>query len=141
MTYHEWGEEDFDWAGLCEAGNFIHDYCMKRARLCVHWKEKYGTLRYEYLGSCLYGEWPVHKIFYPGHLFYRWPKRLMPIDRAIGKSLEFLKIAPLVRGYQIRTLRKALFKAVEKYPHLEDEILSDAPEEVVGKEIHNRYWS
>ena len=143
MPYHSWydEEDDFDFGRLNEAGFFIHKYCIKRARLYIHWKEKYGTLRYEYINSCLFGFWPIHHIFKPACLRYQWTKWVMNIDIVLGRLLEFIGVAPLVRRYQLYIFRKALFAAVKKYPDMEDEILSDAPEEVIGEEIHSRYWT
>lgn len=41
-----------------------------------------------------------------------------------------------------RVLYAVMQEAIGRWPHLEDEILSDfaANEEIVGKEIHDRYW-
>ena len=158
---HIWGDEDFDWEGLNDAGSFIHQYCMSRARLCIHWKEKYGTLRYEYLDSCLFSDHtPIHSILKPGRLFlhynkinikhiiklkdrilFRIGKAIMNIERPIGILLQVLYISSLIRKYQLWIFRRAIFKAIEKWPHLEDEILEDAPEIVIGTELHEKYWS
>ena len=140
MTHHVWGD-DFDWQRLDAAGEFISSYCIHRARLRIHWKEKWGTLRYEYLECILFGEWPIHALIKPGYLFYQFPKWFRPIEDVLGYVLEFLRISPMIRKYQLKIFKEALMAAVERYPDLKDEILSDAPEEVVGKEIHNQYWT
>lgn len=122
---HEWGDKDFDWHGLNAAGSFIARYCMHKARLKIHWKEKYGTLRIEWLSSCLFGYSPVHNLVYPGYLYYKWPSWVMKIDRGLGSVLRVLRITNLIAGYQLKTLNRALARAVEYWPHLKDEIEDD----------------
>ena len=49
MPYHQWGDEDFDWEALNEAMDYIGRFCGRWARLVVLMKEKYGTIRYEFI--------------------------------------------------------------------------------------------
>lgn len=49
MTYHIWGDTDFDWDSLDKAIRFISRFNYKYARLSIMMKEKYGTIRYECL--------------------------------------------------------------------------------------------
>lgn len=54
--HHEWGE-DFDWDDLQEAMGFIYKYCKWLAGLRVLMKEKYGTIRYEYVWLWRHSDW------------------------------------------------------------------------------------
>jgi hypothetical protein len=127
---HSWGDSWFRKYGedLHNAGSFISRYCRTRAHLCIHWKEKWGTLRFEFIGSCIFDRyWPIHSIFYPGHLFYRFPKWMLKVDWAVGCVLFGLGIGQLIQRYQLFILRRAINLAVKKWPHIEKEITADSP--------------
>lgn len=47
--HHEWGEEDFDFHELCKAERWINKFYRRAAKKNMMSKEKYGTLRYEYM--------------------------------------------------------------------------------------------
>lgn len=49
MTYHEWGDKSFDWKSLWEACNYIQKTTKRYSGLDVMMKEKYGTLRFEFI--------------------------------------------------------------------------------------------
>lgn len=126
MADHYWGDEDFDWEALHQAGTFIAHYCKTRAWLVLHWKEKYGTLRYEFLTSTLFSQHtPIHSLWRPGHLYYRYSIRCRKIDEFIGRILWSLGITKLVQKYQLFILRRAVELAKQKYPHIADEITDD----------------
>jgi hypothetical protein len=134
---HRWGDGWFEKNGedLNAAGNYIYDYCFKRARYRFHWKEKYGTLRHEFAYCSLVSSFnALHDIFYPGYMFYQFPLWFrVYIDRPITKVLNFLKIIPLIQRYQIYTLRKAYENAIRKFPHIEAEIMLDC-------ELEDSHW-
>lgn len=52
MPYHNWEDSDFDWKALHGAGALISRLSVW-VGLKVWWKEKYGTLRYEFI--CMWG--------------------------------------------------------------------------------------
>lgn len=122
---HTWGDKDVDWAGIEDAAEMIHDYCVKRARLGGQYKEKWGTVRfYAQFGLSL------HSLVYPGHCFNRFPSWLWKLDlRVITPVLNFL-FGKLWAKWQARIYAKAYKRAIEKYPHLKEEILccADYPE-------------
>lgn len=131
MTYHDWGDKDFDWEALNNAGEYISSYCMKRARLYIHWKEKYGTLRYQHLSSCIFNRyWPIHTLINPGHLYYRFPRWMINIEYIVGDVLYYIGVVKIIQKYQLWILKRALLRAVKKFPHIKDEILADTPEEI-----------
>lgn len=59
---------------------------------------------------------------------------------SIPSIIRHLKLEGIWVKYSKWLLRRAIFNAVKKWPSLEDEILSDADEEIVGTEIHSKYW-
>lgn len=50
MASHIWGD-GFDFDRLNKAGNQIENIFMELSGLQLHWKEKYGTLRYEWFSN------------------------------------------------------------------------------------------
>lgn len=49
MTYHEWGDEDFDWEALNKVVGIFYIFLPQLGRMTCHPKEKYGTLRLDFL--------------------------------------------------------------------------------------------
>jgi hypothetical protein len=47
MVHHVWGD-GFDFNGLYIAGRWIETFYRRLTKNHIQWKEKYGTLRYEY---------------------------------------------------------------------------------------------
>jgi hypothetical protein len=127
---HYWGDEEVDWDGINNAADFIYDFCVKWARLGGQSKEKYGQVRfYASFGLSL------HSLCYPGHYFYRFPKWLITADLFwITPACQKLGLSRLWMWYQSKIYRLAYKKAVEKWPHLRDEVLCAAgyPEFLVG---------
>lgn len=143
-NYHEWGDEDFDWASLGKAERLLNRL-LKLGRIGVHTKEKYGTLRASiYFFS---GTW--HDILYPGYVYnqysflreqrwyldiYFWPK----VFYYTGLS----HIIRFIQMYVFYTL--AYYLVMKKYPHIKEEICVDAdyPELIIGgQDIHDKYWT
>lgn len=138
MATHFWGDKDFDWEGLNKVMRYIYNYVYKRSLVRVSMKEKFGTIRYEW-------------IFIPGESVRAGFRITLPFFRRKSKYIKEGMpiviwswydsiIARLWRRYGYWLLKRAIFKAVAKWPHLEDEIFEDAPEELIGEEIYSRYW-
>jgi len=118
---HTWGD-GFDFEGLHTAGLFIMDYTKRRSLCNLSWKEKYGTIRYEYIfppfGS-FYGRNRVHYWWICSRIYNKWAELTWYI---------------VYRGIK---------KAIAKWPHLKDELLSDFAgdhPDIVGIEIYRQYW-
>ena len=95
-VYHEWGDDWPYWKDLNEVMDYIWKYVFKRSRCSVIMKEKYGTIRYE---------WVIPKD-------YRW-----------NSKIDFLYNMHVKLGRFF--LEKAIFKACNKWPHVRNEILDD----------------
>ncbi len=122
---HLWGDENFDWKSLDEASNYIWKRCRRYGRFGVWTKEKYGTLRIS--TTCAYwGEWPIHNIFKPGHVCYRWPRWIMLyVEYPLGTFFRAIGVTSLVVKYQTAVLKYFWKRAAKKWPQVSKEILDE----------------
>lgn len=131
---HSWGDKDFDWKALDDAGRDLEKFCRRYGRLGLHVKEKYGTLR-AYTHFCSY---PIlHSLVYPGYVFNQFPKWLWNLDCSyLSPCLEWA--LPHIQKYQSFIYRKGYEKIVKKYPHIKKEIIccADYPE-LLGRTIND----
>ncbi len=152
MTYHRWGDEDFDWEALNEAMNDIFNFCKKWAYMHIHMKEKYGSIRYEFTFSYLVKSYiPLHDILKPGYLYIRYTNNeklnnfIFWLDRnMVGPLIRVMRIDALINKYRRWIFDKSIIKTVKKYPHIAEEILEDYPFEEKPKQligIKNIPWS
>ena len=143
MSYHVWGDEWFQKYGndLNQAMEFISVECKRRAGMVIMIKEKYGSIRFEYL-YFYPNEWPIYGYFYPGRIYYRWPRWMRRVERLAIKVMDKTGLTKRLHYQQTKTLKAVVFEAIDKWPHLKDEILSDLSchENIVGKKIHDQYW-
>ncbi len=139
---HDWSDESFDWDGLNDAIRYIA-YGLKRWRVPVRdYKEKFGTARI----YCSLGWGSFYDIFYPGCVWYKkfWPVRL---DHFLSYDTPILRwINKIVCPFHIWLYARYYRKAVEKWPHLREEILSMADhgelfEGRVPGYKHSDYWT
>lgn len=130
MAYHHWGEEGVDWEGINDAAEFLRTYMLKRKLPVLQAKEKFGTVRV----YCSFGLWGFHGIWYPGHAFYRWDGWRRWLDYTIGMKIMNFCNWLWIKKWHAKVYREAYRQAVEKWPHLSDEILcaADWDELLVG---------
>lgn len=120
---HSWGSEWDERFGddLTEAHYYIINYVKRRTGCYLMSKEKYGTIRYEY-------------IFPPGGgLFYRhWYSRFWIASKLYQLWVSF--------GWYMT--KRAVYSAIQKYPWLADELMQDlaSNDKLVGKRVHSKYW-
>lgn len=122
---HDWSDETVDWQGINDAAEFIGEGLRKWGRICVYgYKEKFGTVRVD----CFFGWATFHAIVRPGYMWIPkwWPWGLdLFLSRYIfapGGMLNRWFIVP----FHYKLYRWHYKKAVEKWPHLREEILSAA---------------
>ena len=135
-----WGDEEFDWEGLNDAGYIISRYCRRWGRLGCNTKEKWGALRAD---MSPIGFLSLHAIVFPGYAFSHFPKWLFKIDVFVISRI-FERFQKPIGWWQRKVYNAAYQKALKKYPHLKEEILVDAeyPQFIDGAmEIHNKYWT
>lgn len=131
MPYHDWSEETFDWDSLYKAERLANKLMKRLGRIGVHSKEKFGTLRWDiYLFNGT-----LHSFTHPGYVYSQYPKWLWIFD-CNYKPLRFLKF--IVVPWQKLVVKLTFSILVKKYPHIVDEIISDAPRELLTKELSKR---
>lgn len=127
---HRWGDEGVDWTGINDAADYIGSYCRRWGRVGGQTKEKYGTVRF----YAHFGWLNLHTLVYPGYASCQFPKWLWKIDiTCIGPILQCFFEQVFVR-WQKAVYSRAYINACKKWPHLQEEILSDAdyPEFIKG---------
>jgi len=131
MPYHVWGEKDFDWDSLYEAIN-IGTRMMKRlGRIGVHSKEKYGTARW----SLYFFDGTLHSFTHPGYVYNQYPKWLWKLNCRL--KLPKLLRRP-IQSYQAFIVKITFSYLCYKFPHIIDEIISDAPRELLTPKLKKR---
>lgn len=110
---------------LNEAGRYIEVNCRRWARLGVHTKEKYGTLRVDATGA-YWTYWPVFSLFYPGYCYYQWPKWMIRyIEMPLAEVFILTGLTRIVNRYQKAVLKYFWKRAAKKWSHISKEILDD----------------
>lgn len=139
MSYHLWGDDWEHWNDLYKAETWIRKY-VKRHSLCrIISKEKYGSIRFEYLlppyTSLMRRSFGIYA---PWKKTTRWGS-YRPCLWCWEQSLVNRLWCKL--GWW--TTKRAVLKAVKKWPYLKDELLSDiaSDEKLMGKKIHDQYWT
>lgn len=137
MPHHDWSDKSFDWKSLNKA-EILGNKIMKRlARIGIHSKEKYGTIRW----SLYLFNGTLHSLTHPGYVYSQYPKWLWSFD-VRNKPLKFLQKP--INLYQKLIVALTFEYLVYKYPHITDEIISDAPRELLFKKLSKRVgkmWS
>ncbi len=122
-TFHVWGDSWSHWEELYEAEQYIVNYVYKYSRCHISMKEKYGTLRYEW-------------IFAPGGGFSIGFRVKVPFIKVKKKYIEekqpiyiftwqYSYIYKLWIRYGKYVLDKAVKSACVKFPNCKAEILDD----------------
>jgi hypothetical protein len=131
MPYHEWGDDSFDWNSLNEAINRGTKLMERVGRIGVHSKEKYGTARW----SLYLFDGTMHSFTHPGYVYSQYPKWLWVFDVSY-KPLRFLK--PIINWWQKIVIKLTFLYLSRRYLHIVDEIISDAPHELLSKDLRLR---
>tara|TARA_Y100000310_G_scaffold287022_1_gene311662 strand:+ start:31 stop:423 length:393 start_codon:yes stop_codon:yes gene_type:complete len=121
MVSHNWSDESVDWSGIHKAAQYIGRRLLKWRIGVRQYKEKWGTVRV----YCSLGCYRLHDLTHPGHCFSRYPKWLWRFDIRYGGYIMWplnQVLLPLHRWIYRNTYKKA----VQKWPHLREEILCAA---------------
>lgn len=136
MPRHYWGDEDFDWNSLYSAIDEATFIMKTFGRIGVHSKEKYGTARW----SIYMFDGTLHSLTHPGYVYCQYPKWLWRFD-VHYRPLLFL--IPFIVFWQKHVIRFAFNYVCNKYPHIDKEIVMDAPEELLSEKLRilrNSLW-
>lgn len=131
MPYHEWGDESFDWDSLYKAERIGNKMMRKLGRIGVHSKEKYSTIRW----SLFLFDGSLHSFTHPGHVYSRYPKWLWKLN--CKYKLPKLLRKP-IQTYQKLVVRFTFRYLCNRFPHIADEILMDAPRELLPDDLRKR---
>lgn len=111
---HKWGKEGVDFGGIYDAASYIGGKLRTYGRVNVSdMKEKYGTARV-YVS---FGWTQLHDITHPGYHYIQWKGG----HYYVPSWLNYLVIP-----YQKWLYRYYYKKALKKFPHLVEEILTGA---------------
>ncbi len=125
MPYHDWSDDDFDWASLNKACVYLKTNCRRWARFGVHAKEKYGTMRID-TTVAYWNYWPVYGLFKPGYCYYHWPRWMLRyVERPLAKVFRAIGLTGLVNKYQAAVLKFFWKRAARKWSHISAEILEE----------------
>ncbi len=130
MARHDWSDKTFDWDSLYKAES-LGNKIFRFFRIGVHSKEKFGSLRWSFYlfnGS-------MHSITHPGYVYSQYPKWLWSFDCKY-KPLRFLK--PIITPLQCLVIRLTFSYLCYKFPTVIDEIISDAPRNLLSKKLRIR---
>lgn len=118
---HHFGDKDVDWNGIDDAAIYICDFCAFWGRFGGQAKEKFGTVRF----YANFGCYSLISITHPRYHFKHsiW-QPYVKFDNAFGESIvRFSGLRLLLNWWQPKVYRLAYKKALQKWPHLRDEIL------------------
>jgi len=135
---HVWGDEGVDWQGIDDAARYIGENLRRWGRIQVKdYKEKWGTVRV----YCHFGCEALFWFVYPGWVYYRWPDWVMKIDRSDISYFLWRAFERILVPYQVYVYKAVYNKAVKRWPHLRQEILTDCdyPDLVMSKEVQREY--
>lgn len=131
---HSWGD-GFDFDRLDRAHNIIYSRVKRLSGCYLMSKEKYGTIRYEH-------------VFPPN---FRWLRIRSPtkVTNMYGTYRPYLftwDTCWLYRKWRLfgwKVLVRVVQEVIEDFPDMEDELMQDLAcnEELVGKEVHDKYWT
>jgi hypothetical protein len=133
MPRHDWSDDSFDWAGLNDAIDIIYWWTRHIGRFGGQLKEKWGCVRF----YVFFSDGTLYSIVKPGYYFYRWPRWVRRIDyNIVQKISRYTGVLYLLLKWQQFIYYVAYKRAVDKHPHLRDEILVDADFHELLEGIH-----
>ena len=131
MVHHDWSDENFDWKSLSEAETLGCKLMKRIGRIGVHSKEKYGIIRLDLYLS----DGSLHSLTHPGYVASQYPKWLWGLNCKF--KLPKLLLRP-IQLYQALIIKLTFSYLCYKYPHIIDEIIMDAPRDLLSKDLAKR---
>jgi hypothetical protein len=116
---HYWGDPDVPWADIDDAAYYIGKGLRKWRVDVRQWKEKFGTVRV----YCSLGIWGWHQLAYPGYVHSQWPKWLWKLSLSRWTTWPLRPLNFFVIPFHKWLYRRYYAKAVQKWPHIREEIL------------------
>lgn len=112
-------QEDYEFLNSCVSRLYK---ITRKYRMGFHFKEKYGTLRFEYSP---YSYWhPLHSLLYPGYYFiqykYKW---MIKLDRKL--NFLFTPICEWLYKKWCKEVNKLFWKFIAERPDMAYEILDE----------------
>lgn len=132
---HSWGDDFKYFNDVERAAVEIKQFCVKWGRLGGQAKEKYGTARF----YAWFGVHGLHNITHPGSAGYAWyPKWLIHCDLFYFPTLfKWAGITWFFSKWQPFIYSLAYKRALKKYPHIREEIISGADYPELIKEAND----
>lgn len=137
---HKWGDKNFDWNALDNAGRDLNFIFKTFGRIGLHWKEKWGCLR----TSTYFFDGSLHSLTHPSYVYSQYPKWLWTFNVYYSRYFfKYTGLLFLIRHWQYIVYTLGYTYICIKYLHIVNEIMHDAENYELlwrGKEIHNKYW-
>ena len=122
MPTHIWGDDWLHWAELYEAEKYIRNYVYKWSRCRLQSKEKWGTLRYQYIWPPAYRRnGPIIQLPFP--LFHKIVRGEKFPRYLLFWTNSWLYYKWMVWGHKM--LGQAVRNACNKFPNVVKEITED----------------
>ena len=133
-----WGNE---YNSLLDAIDTIYWWTRHIGRFGGQLKEKYGSVRF----YAFFSDGTLYSLVKPGYYYYHWPKWVRWIDYNIIRTVAiYIGLLYIIHKWQRFIYRVAYKRAVDRNPHLRNEILVhadwwDLVEGIHGFK-HSDYW-
>jgi hypothetical protein len=105
-----------DYKAISDSIDIFHKWA-RRGMIMGQIKEKYYSTRwYAYLGTAL----SLHSIFYPQHIYNRFPKWLHKLDyKVFIPFFRYTGMSYLFGKWQVFCYKQAYKEVLTKYPHVD----------------------
>lgn len=133
-NFHQWGENDWDEAGLHRAISFITRVLRTIGRIGVHSKEKYGTARI----SVYFFHGTLFCLLYPGYVWYGFLPRPLRGPLCQWKAPE--AVTRIIQRYQALVYRATYKVAFARWPHLWLELGANAEHGLLNLDARSFGW-
>lgn len=117
---HTWGDKDFDWHALDEACQYFSKNVQRYGRMMCFTKEKYGTMRIEFLNMQHHG---IYGFLFPRNLYMMAKYRSM--NDFIANIFNKIGLGYILWKYKVLVFNIVTIMTVNKWLHIKNEIIDD----------------